>query len=412
MNLIERELRQSFDFFWEQANRDPDSPGYGLVVDDTGKPDIASIASVGFGLSAIVIGVENGYITRAEGLDAARRTLSTFVSTIPEFKGFFMHFTMIRTGLPRRKCEYSTIDTAIFLNGALTCDAYFDDAEIRRLFRLVYDRVDWNAFVFDYKGNPTFRMAYNPEEGGDYRQHSRDPWIWQWEMTAEQLSLYFLAAGSDAVPATLAKALYDGFRKPRGSYAGIEYVYSPGNALFVYQYSHAWIDFSRILDADGFDWAENTRRATYANREWCIRHADRHPIFGEDMWGITACLTPKGYRNQGALPTDLLDHPDGHTEGVVPPSGPAGSICFAPEIVIPALEHMAKTYPAALGRYGFTDGIALTKDGPWVAKDYIGINKGITVLMLDNYLHGTIWKLTMNHPLIRRAIAKLGFTER
>ncbi|HAQ56527.1 MAG TPA: hypothetical protein DCR44_03900 [Acholeplasmatales bacterium] len=412
MNIIDLELRKSFDFFWEMANRNPESPAYGLISDNSAKPEIASIASVGFGLSAIVIGVENGYITYAEGLDAVQRTLRTFADVVPHFHGFFMHFVMTATGLPRKKCEYSTIDTAILLNGALTCDAYFDDPEVHRLFRAIYDRVDWNAFVFDYQGKPTFHMAYNPEEGGDYRQHSRDPWIWQWDMTAEQLSMYFLAAGSDHVPAPLAKALYEGFRRPVGTYAGYEYVYSPGNALFVYQYSHAWIDFAKIIDANGFDWADNTRRATYANRAWCIRHADHYPIFNEYMWGITACLTPKGYRGQGVAPTDDRNRPDGHTEGVVPPSGPAGSICYAPEIVIPSLEYMAKTYPAAFARYGFTDGIALTPDGEWISKDYIGINKGVTALMIDNYLHGKIWSLYMNHPMIKKAIEKLGFTFR
>jgi hypothetical protein len=410
MDLLELELRKSFDFFWELANRDENSPAYGLIADDSSKPEIASIASVGFGLSALVIGVENHYISYEQGLNAARKTLLTFVDTVPQIHGFFMHFVMTATGHPRKKCEYSTIDTAIFLNGALTCDAYFDDPEVHRLFHLIYERVDWNSFVFDYQGKPTFHMAYNPAEDGDYRWNAKDPWIWQWNMTAEQLSMYFLAAGSDRVTPTLAKALYDGFERKKGSYAGFEYVYSPGNPLFVYQYSHAWVDFGRYLDAEGFDWAENSRVATYANREWCIRHQQKYPLFHEMMWGITSCLTPVGYRGQGVLPTDNLDEPDGHSHGVVAPSAPAGSITFAPEIVIPTLHYLYDTYPSAFGKYGFTDGIGQkNKNEIWICPDYIGIDKGITVLMLDNYLHGTIWKLYMNHPIIVKAVEKLGF---
>lgn len=413
MGILVQELRKSFDFFWEMANRNPDSPAYGLIADNSSRPEVASIASVGFGLSALVIGAENGFISRPEALFAAKKTLLTFRDVVPHFNGFFMHFVRTETGLPRKKCEYSTIDTAIFLNGAITVDAYFDDPEIHALFREIYGRVDWNSFVFDRNGVPTFHMAYNPEEGGDYRGKNPSPWIWQWDMTAEQLSMYFLAAGSDSVSESTARRLYyESFRRPVRRYGDQEFVISPANSLFVYQYSHAWVDFRGLVDAQGMDWAENTRRATYANRAWCIDHRDLFPIFGENMWGITSCLTPKGYRGQGAAPTENPDHPDGECFGVVPPSGPAGSLPFAPEIVLPALEHLYSAYPEAVGKYGLTDGIGKFDGKTWICPDYIGIDKGVTVLMLDNYLHGTIWKLYMNHPLIRKAVQKLGFTEK
>lgn len=413
MTLVEMELRKSFDYFWKLANRDESSLGYGLIPDGTAKPEIASIAAVGFGLSAYPIGVKNGYITYEQGLVTVQKTLQTFAERIPHFKGFFIHFVKTLTGEPRKNSEFSTIDTAIFLCGAITCDAFFDDKEVHRLFKIIFDRVDWNAFMFDFHGKRCFRMAYNPTKGGDYRAHTEDPWIWQWNMTAEQLCMYFLAAGSDSVSAEDAKALYNGFDRKVGEYAGYKYVYSPSNPLFVYQYSHSWIDFANYVDAEGFDWFENSRVATLANREWCIRHRLKYPIFNENMWGITACLTPQGYRGQGVLPTDDLVHRDGHTQGVVPPCGPAGSIVFTPEIVKTALQHIKKTYPSSFGEYGFTDGIALLSgQTPWICPHYIGINKGITVLMLDNYLHGTTWNLFMNHPLMVKAVQKLGFSKR
>jgi hypothetical protein len=413
MTLIENELRRSFDYFWLLANRDENSPAYGLIADNSGRPEVASIASVGFGLSAIAIGVQNSYITYAEGLNAVRKTLKTFAEVIPHFNGFFVHFVKTSTGEPRKNSEYSTIDTAIFLNGAITCDVYFDDPEVHRLFNLIYERVDWNSFMFVYQGKLTFRMAYNPHEGGDYRWHTKDPWIYHWDMFAEQLSMYFLAAGSDTVSAGDAKALFDGFSRKKGCYAGYEYIYAPSNPLFIYQYSHAWVDFGKYLDADGFDWFANSKTATLANREWCLQHQKEYPIFNENMWGITHCLTPLGYRGQGVLPTDDLTQKEGHSTGVIPPSGLAGSIVFTPELVIPALEYIEKTYPTSFGQFGFADGIAVPGEHTiWICPDHIGINKGITVLMLDNYLHQTTWKLYMSHPLIVKAIAKLGFTKR
>ncbi len=412
MDLLESELKKSFAFFIDQANRNPKTTGYGLVVDNTAKPTEASIASVGFGLTMLPIGVERGYITRQDALKAARLTLRTFLDHISHHLGFFIHFVNIDTGAPRPGCEYSTIDTAIFLNGAVVVDAYFDDLELHELFNSIYGRIDWNAYVFERDNKLLFRMAYNPVEGGDYRQKSSDPWIWQWDMTAEQLSLYFLAAGSEKITPDVAKRLYRGFNRNKASYKDYEYVYSPGNALFVYQYSHAWIDFHNYRDPDGFDWAKNTRIATYANREWCIDHKDRYPILGENMWGVTSCLTPKGYRGQGVTPTDSHDHPDGHFQGAIPPSGVLGSLPYAPEIVIPAVKHMASTYPESIGEYGFKDAIAIVKGKPWIAPAYIGIDKGISALMIDNYLSGTTWKLYMHHPLIRKASQKLGFTEK
>lgn len=412
MNLIEEEIKATFAFFYECANHDESSPGYGLIMDDTQVPKKASIASVGFGLSAYIIGVEHGFITRAEARKLVKGTFLTFLHNVDHFHGFFVHYLDMDTAKPYKKSEYSTIDTAIFLNGAITCDAYFHDSEIHDLFQQIYDRVDWEAFVFDYKGKQTFHMAYNPNEGGDYRQHSVDPWIYHWHMFAEQLSMYVLAAGSDHVSASLALDLFNGFEQKSGSYEGIEYVYSPTNALFIYQYSHAWVDFGRYLDMNGFDWFENSRRATYANRAWCINHRHDFPIFSDTMWGITACLTPKGYRNQGVMPSDVDGH-QGYSYGVIPPSGPAGSIVFAPEIVLPSIEFMRQNHPEAFGKYGFTDGIMQNTDGTyWHSEHYIGINKGITILMLDNYLHHTTWTYYHQHPIIQKAVKKLAFKER
>ncbi|MDD4355020.1 MAG: glucoamylase family protein [Candidatus Izemoplasmatales bacterium] len=411
MKLIEEELKRSFLFFWEAANRKLNSPGYGLVVDNSAKPQMASIASVGFGLSALPIGVERQYITYDQGLQAARETLKTLLR-IPHFEGFLIHYVYLDTGKPKSGVEYSTIDTAILLNGVITVDQYFSDPEIHECFQRLYLRVNWSAFVFEKDGRSLFRMAYNPVKGGAYRQKSDSPWIWQWDMMAEQLSLYFLAAGSDQISAETAQALYQGFSRNRGSFGGYDYVYSPGNSLFVYQFSHAWLDFHRFVDATGFDWAENTKIATYGNREWCIQHKDQYPIFSENIWGVTSCLTPAGYRGQGVAPNDSLTHPNGHSDGVVAPCAPAGSLPYAPEIVIPALEQLAAQYPKSFGQYGFTDAIALTEKGLWISPDYIGIDKGITLLMLDNYLHQTTWKLYMAHPMIQKALNKLGFQEK
>ncbi|MGD9909782.1 MAG: glucoamylase family protein [Candidatus Izemoplasmatales bacterium] len=411
MNSLEKELRKSIEFFLYETNLNLDSKGYGLIRDNSKRRDMASIASVGFGLSAYVIAVKLGMISYEEGLERTKGTFKTFVN-LNHFNGFYIHFLDMETAQQYRKSEYSTIDTVIFMNGAITCDAFFDDAEVHQLFSTLFERLDFRPFVKEMNGKKVFRMAYNPSDGGDYRQHSSDPWIYQWHMYAEQLSMYFIAAATDTMDEDLAKELYLGFERNTGVYKNYSYIYSPTNALFIYQYSHAWIDFRHIIGPDNIDWFENSRIASLANREYCIDIHNEYPILHEKAWGLTACLTPLGYRNQCVKPNDLIPT-DIHQYGVLPPSGAIGSVVFTPKESSEVLEYMDKHYPLAFKEYGFTDGIALLEDGStWISDDYIGINKGITVLMIDNYLHQTSWDLYMSHPLIKKAMKKLSFERR
>lgn len=251
-------------------------------------------------------------------------------------------------------------------------------------------------------------MAYNPNKGGDYRNHTDNPWIYHWHMYAEQLSMYFIASASNKLEQKTIKELYNGFIRKIGKYKEFEYVYCPTNALFVYQYSHAWLDFRNLLDENGFDWFENSRIATLANREYCITHQNEYPIINESAWGLTACLTPEGYRNQCIEPNDFNDK-EQHVFGVLPPCGALGSLPFASVEVLEVLKELETKYMDAFRKYGFTDGISIVDGKLWISDGYIGINKGITLLMIDNYINGTTWKYYMNHPLIQKAIKKLGF---
>lgn len=408
MNLLKEELYRSFKFFYQESNHDLKSKGYGLILDKSKNRTMASIASVGFGLSAYVIGVENKYISYNEGKELVINTFKTFLNNVESFNGLFNHFLDINTAKPYKKCEFSTIDSVIFFNGAITCDSYFDCDEVHSLFNKLFKKLDFLPFITAYKGNKVFRMAYNSNVGGDYRGNNNDPWIYRWHMYAEQLSLYFIAAATDNLDTKTARELYHGFIRKEGQYKEYKYVYCPTNALFVYQYSHAWIDFQKIVDADGFDWYENSVIATLANKEFSKDNHEKYPILNESAWGLTACLTPNGYRNQCIEPNDF-ENKEEHVFGVLPPSGALGSMPFASKAVKEVLKELENKYMEAFKEFGFTDGITINNGELWISDDYIGINKGITVLMLDNYLHGTVWKYYMKHPLIKKAIKKLGF---
>jgi hypothetical protein len=410
-DILNKELYHSFLYFYKQANLEAGTTGYGLISDDTKHPERASIASVGFGLTMYVIGVENGYLSKEEALRIVKGTFKTFLNNISHFHGFFVHYCHRDDGTSYKKSEYSTIDTVLFLNGAIVCDAYFDDEELHEMFEKLIERVDYKPFIMEYQNKLVFRMAYNPHTDGDYRGKSQDPWIYHWHMYAEQLSMYFLAAGKDDLDQETAQKLFFGFARNYGKYKDYEYVYCPTNALFIYQYSHAWFDFENYLDPKGFDWFQNSVIATKANKAYCLDKQSIYPILGENAWGLTACITPEGYRNQVVEPNDL--NPDeNHVFGVLPPSGALGSIPFVGEEATKVAEHLISDYPESFGPYGFYDGLTFVDGSLWISQDYVGINKGITGVMIDNYLHGKVYKLYMSHPYIKKAIKKLGFKKR
>lgn len=396
-NIVTLEARKSFDFFWQEANTDPDSPGYGLIRDNTepGMEAMASIASVGFGLSAIIIGVERGWITREEGAERTLGTLRTFRDHVEVYHGFFYHFVDLKTGQKYEEkydCP-SIIDTAIFINGAITSGMYFG-GEILTIANALYEQIEWPLY-YDASRN-VFFMGYAPETGG----------FGQWDMYAEQLMMYLLAVGSPTYP--LSPKVYDGFARKKVSYGEAQFYTSPGNALFIHQYSHAWFDFSQYLDKDGIDWAENSRIATLAQRQYAIDESHRFKTFHETSWGLSACSGPYGYRVYGAAP--FAAETDGAlNDGTVAPTAASGSIVFTPFESIEVMNYLYHEHPDIWGKYGFKDAYNLDVEPPFYAESVIGIDKGITLLMIENYLYGTIWSLYMDYPPIQQAIQSLGF---
>lgn len=410
--ILELEAKACFDFFWSSKNTNTDinSNGYGLVVDRTNRPDRSSLAAVGFALTSYVIGVERGWVTYEEALERVRGTLKTLYYHVPHYKGFFVHFAYMNDASRYKKCEYSTIDTAILLNGIITVDSYFKCEEVKTYAHKILNRVDWNHFIFLHHGKTTFRMAYNPDKDGDYANGSQG-FIHYWDMPAEQLMMYFLAAGHDEVTEKDALALYNGFNRYAGGYKNYQFIFTPGGALFIYQYSHAWFDFKKYVDVHGFDWFNNSVNATLANRLWCIDHKHKYKTFNENSWGLTACDHPTGYAAFGPEPLGWDIKLEAKTNGTVAPNACLGSLPFAPKECMDAISYMYTNHPQLWGEFGFKDSYNLENE-PWYCENYLGIDKGISLLGIDNYLHGTTWHYYMQHEYIQKAIKKLQFKEK
>lgn len=394
--LILKELKKSFNFFINETNTNKESRGYGLTRDKTIYTNhVASIASVGYGLAALIVGVEHKWIEYEKAYDRANRTLDTFINNVEGKNGFYYHFVNMDTGKREWNCEISIIDTAIFICGAITTGEYFGK-EVKEKAEILYKRVNWEW----YRNKETnyFYMGYTPEEG-----------FWgHWDMYAEQLMLYVLGVSSPVFP--INKNMYDDFKKKRKNYKNIEdIIYTYCGTLFTYQFSHAWIDFRNIIDKESINWFENSIKATKANRQYCIDNKEKFKTYGENSWGLTACLGPNGYCSFGSKPCDT--NLEVENDGTITPCGAIGSIAFTPEESIRAMEYYYNTFPKLWGNYGFKDGYNLEKEKPWFAEEYIGIDKGIELVMIENYLNGTIWEYMMKSKYVKKGLEILQFSQ-
>lgn len=392
---LQEEKELSFKYFNEQTNWEQGSKGYGLVRDRApGNPSIASIAATGFGLSTLPIAVEEGWLTKDEAYIRAEGTLDTLLN-LDTIEGFFYHFININSGKREWDSELSNIDTAILICGALYAGEYFGGDVLLKANEL-YENVNWNWYIDP--GNNQFYMSYTPEKG--FSGH--------WDFYAEQLMLYVLGAGSPTYP--IDPIVYDSFIRHYGRYGdGEKFIHSWFGSIFTYQFSHAWIDFSDITDQKGINWFNNSVLASIANYEFCHDLKSEFETFAQGGWGVTASDSPTGYNGLlGAAPSGY-DNNSHVVDGTVAPAGAIGSIVFTPKESKEALNYYY-TVEGLVGDYGLKD--AYNLDQNWIASDYIGIDKGITLLMIKNYENESIWKTFMKNENIQNGLKRLGFSSK
>ncbi len=377
--------RACFQFFWEQAN-----PQVGLIKDRCNaraqdESLAASIASTGFGLTAICIGDQRGYIGHAEARLRVLRTLSFLWHKLPTQHGFFYHFANLNTGERMWDSEVSSVDTAILLCGVLTCRQHFHDRDIDEMAHAIFDRVDWRWLSED---TSLVSQGWMPEIGFIPSR---------WGSYSELMMIYLLGMGSQSYP--LAKETWSAWKRPIFEYEGMRYIgsFAP---LFVYQYSQAWFDFrhKRDLYADYF---LNSAVATEVHRRFCVSLHAQFSDYSDDVWGITASDSTHGYVVWGGPPAK------GPIDGTIVPCAAGGSLPFQPAAALRALRTIQDRYPNAWCRYGFVD--ALNPLTGWYDTDVIGIDLGITMLMAENLRTSFVWDTFMKNPEAQRGMALAGF---
>lgn len=425
--------KRTFQFFWDTTDETK-----GLTPDRYPARPFASIAAMGFALTAYPIGIENGWVSRTQAVD---RTLTTlrFLRSAPQgpqatgkagYHGFYYHFLDMQSGNRFQPwVELSSVDTTLLMMGVLFTGSYYDgndpkEREIRALADGLYRAVDWNWMV---RRKPLVSMGWSPESG--FIDHD-------WKGYNEAMMVYVLALGSPTHPITpdAWQAWTSSYDETWGTFEGQQYLgFGP---QFGHQYSQIWIDFRGIRDAwmraHDLDYFENSRRATLAQRQYAIDNPMGWAGYGATVWGLTASDGPvqtkqlyrgslREFRNYSARGVDLRR---GFDDGTLAPTAVVGSLPFAPEIVVPATLALQARYGDFLySSYGFlgafnpsfTYGVPL-KTGRlipgngWVASDYLGIDQGPIVTMIANYRQDFVWKVMRRNAYLHAGLERAGFS--
>ena len=420
MELLRHLQEHSFGYFVHEVNRDN-----GLVLDKTEEDWPASIAAVGMALTCYPVGVARGFIGRDQGVERTLTTLRFFAASEQStavdatgYRGFYYHFLHMGSGKRAWNSELSSIDTALFIAGALAAAEYFDgpsgdEAEIRALATMLYERIEWDWML---QGGTTICHGWRPEPDAGFIP-------FRWEGYDEALVLYILALGSPTHG--IGSECYDAWclTYEWKSVYDIEYLYA--GPLFIHQLSHVWIDFRGIQDRSmrgrQSDYFENSRRATQVQQQYGMRNPLGMASVGELCWGITASDGPgPATKRIDGVERTFLDYvargvPDGPDDGTLAPWAVAASLPFAPDIVLPTVMNFRRLKIEIANPYGFKASInplfpGTNEDGVgWISKYHFGINEGPTVLMIENYRSGLIWSLTRRAGPFVRGLQSAGF---
>jgi len=415
--MLDSIQQKTFLFFMDERH-----PEWGIVKDRAAAWAPSSIAATGFGIACFAIGVERKWITREQAARITLDILSFFMNSDQTgdkngigYKGFYYHFLRMDTGKREWNCELSSVDTGLLMMGIIFARNYYNldndvEKQIRLLAGKLLDRVDWDFMQMPDSGRfaNTLSMGWTPEKG----QHD-----WGWAGYNEALFLYVLAAGSGMKDAERSFQSWLKTYEWKTPYEGLSHVAFP--PLFGHQFSQAFIDCRGLVDEymkeKGIDYFENSRRATYVQRQYAIDNPYGWVGYDSLCWGITACDGPTekynfgdrkflGYAGRGTSGPDYNYHDD----GTIAPYGPLCSLPFAPEIVFPTIREMNERYSAKLwGKYGYYDSFNPTAN--WVNDDWIGIDQGPMLIMIENFRTGLVWDYMMKDEIIQEGLNRLGF---
>lgn len=401
--FLETIQRQAFDYFWEAANADT-----GIVYDGNTKRMGGSIASVGFALSAICVADSRGWIGHE---DAYKRVLATIKSfhknprdpddfCVDGYCGLFFHFIDAETGKWYNNADcVSTADTADLIAGVITCMEYFKGTEVEKLGDEIVRSCQWDSFLKDNKGvthkfitmgciPPGMKSSWNKESGffGRYYGYMDNSFL-----------IYTIALASPTYPIPVSSWYAAQKTYKRQTYFGKDVIVTTPPGLAFHYYQHCWLDLRNKKDQVA-DYFKNSLLAVVSQQEYCLTSEN----YKDGLWGLSSSLSPRGYEAMGAPFGDAYDN------GTITPHAIAGGMPFTPKESLDTLKYLAAYHgDMTIGKYGFVD--AFNQKRNWSAREYIGIDQGVIVLMIENYRTALIWKYFMKNKYIQEAMKKIGF---
>ena len=400
--LLEIVQRQTFNFFWEGAH-----PVSGLAPDRcptraAATDDKVAIGGSGFGVMAIIVAVERGWVSREAAVERLTRMLDLLTAATC-YHGAYAHFVNGRTGatIPfyRKDDGGDLVETSFLCMGLLCARQYFDgdsrsEQGLRGRINWLWEEVEWSWYT--QGGRRVLYWHWSPNNGW-----AMDHEIRGWN---ECLITYVLAAGAPRYPIEPV-AYHRGFAGGNVFLNGRKYydIELPlgmpyGGPLFFAHYSFCGLDPRGLKDRYADYWELN-RRHVAINRAHCLANPNRFKGYGPKCWGLTASDDPDGYSA----------HAPDNDNGTISPTAALASLPYAPQEVMPTLRYFLDEHGERLwGRFGFAD--AFCEQRNWYADTYIAIDQGPIVVMMENHRTGLLWKLFMSVPEVRIGLGRLGFT--
>lgn len=401
---------RTFQYFWDGAEPVSGAARERFHSDDVypqNDKHIITSGGTGFGIMAILVGIERGFITREQGY-ARLKKLTDWLEKADRFHGVWPHWMNGETGEVK---PFSTkddggdlVETAYLAQGMLCAREYFKDGnDDERALATHIDKL-WREIEWDWYRNDNKNVLY---------------WHWSpqyaWEMNFpiegynECLITYVLAAASPThgVPAEVyhegwarsGGMINDSTHQQYGYHLALKHNFATqfGGPLFWSHYSYLGLDPRDLTDRYANYWEEN-RNHTLINRQYCIENPKGYKGYGEDCWGLTASYSINGY----------AAHSPGEDLGVISPTAALSSIPYTPEESMQVMRHLYEDLGDKVwGEYGFYD--AFSEQAGWYTPRYLAIDQGPIVAMIENYRSGLLWELFMGAPEVKEGLKKLGF---
>lgn len=390
--------KQTFRYFWDFGH-----PVSGMARERSSSGDIVTTGGTGFGIMAMIVAVERQFIDRGAAVTRLLKIARFLKNNATPYHGAFAHWINGSTGQTQPFSEKDNgadlVETSFLFQGLLTARQYFtgenpEEKELRELITELWEAVDWSWFRRN--NEEVLYWHWSPDYGWEMNHRIRG-----WN---ECLITYVLAASSPTFP--ISKTVYDngwadnGNMRNNGTYYDFQLPLGPsyGGPLFFAHYSFLGLNPKNLQDQYADYWQQNVNHARI-NHAYCSRNPSNHLGYSGICWGLTASDGNNGYNA----------HSPTNDKGVITPTAALSSMPYTPEESMAALHFFYYKLGDKLWKqYGFIDAFNLTEK--WYASDFLAIDQGPIIVMIENYRTGLIWDLFMDIPEIQAGLTKLGFT--